>query len=466
MKGLRLLSPNNEKSLPGLPKTKNPLENKIKHTYSKSPRMHLDNSSKLNYNSKISSKSPVAVISELPDLKLTEDMKKLNSYFSDSSFNKSFFTNSFKITDFFIEDSDHGPPSGRKDAKILMEWVEFMLKKNADQNNDNPEQLFEIANEIYSACITEAIRQVTVHCKERGFLISKVWQAYRNLFEKALKISDLKYQALVEKSSTEKNKIHSSYKETIKENQQKINTLLNEKNKILEKLDILTQDLKNKSEKENKLISNTEILQTKYKTLKKELFLIREEARILKIRYENIGADNEYNSIIKRFIMPKKFKIKTIAELEKELNKDPLTKDLYTNEKELIQKIHQYGKLYIEKNIEQMFSQNDFDDKGSETNLVKMNNMESQTDIEITCGETVAVKKRKGRVNYTSNTMVQRTFKPMFFPDFRPYNQKTIEIESQNLISSPIGSELKKKYIRVKKLLNSIKEVIFQQEYR
>ena len=49
-----------------------------------------------------------------------------------------------------------------------------MLQKVVDEKIDKPERLFEIANEIYSACFAEIIRQVSAHCKERGYLISRV----------------------------------------------------------------------------------------------------------------------------------------------------------------------------------------------------------------------------------------------------------------------------------------------------
>ena len=49
-----------------------------------------------------------------------------------------------------------------------------MLQQVVDEKIEDHERLFEIANEIYSACFNEIIRQVSAHCKERGYLISRV----------------------------------------------------------------------------------------------------------------------------------------------------------------------------------------------------------------------------------------------------------------------------------------------------
>ena len=48
-----------------------------------------------------------------------------------------------------------------------------MLKK-ALSADPKPESLYETANTIYKVCFHEIIRQVKVHCKERGELIEKI----------------------------------------------------------------------------------------------------------------------------------------------------------------------------------------------------------------------------------------------------------------------------------------------------
>ena len=49
-----------------------------------------------------------------------------------------------------------------------------MLQKVKNEDSDHPDKLFEVTNEIYSACVAEIIKQVASHCKERGYLLARV----------------------------------------------------------------------------------------------------------------------------------------------------------------------------------------------------------------------------------------------------------------------------------------------------
>ena len=386
------------------------------------------------------------------DMNNFEEFKKLNNFYSASEFGDSF------LKDFTLEDIVLSPSAGRKDAQLLIGWLDFMLQKVKNEDSDHPDKLFEVTNEIYSACVAEIIKQVASHCKERGYLLARVWKAYQTLFEKTLKISSLKAQVLQETHTSEKDKLHGFYAEKIKNYEEKIKFFETEKNEFLKALKDLKSENEEKTIKENKLLGSIEILQNKYKLIKRELFTIKEDARILKVRYQNIGAESEYNNVIRRLIIPKRFKRKTDEDLQITLNKDPLISD-FTNDSDIIKKVFKYGNKNSEKETNNLFNQDDFIERGTETISILKTEQAVQTDVVDLCGETIGVKKRKIVYSYSNNML--KSSKPVFFPDYRPYNQRVLTMEANNL-STNASSELKKKHLRIRKLLSSVKDVIHE----
>ena len=118
-------------------------------------------------------------------------------------------------------------------------------------------------------------------------------------------------------------------------------------------------------------------------------------------------------------------------------------------------------KNYIGKDIDFLFAQDDYKERATETQIMSLINTHVQTDIEDLCGESVGVKKRKNNNPYHSSFSMRQN-KPMFFPDHRPYNQRVLANEAHNLNINPNSPELKRKHLRVRRLLSTIKEVIFQ----
>ena len=92
------------------------------------------------------------------------------------------------------------------------------------------------------------------------------------------------------------------------------------------------------------MLYNVGIIQMQYKIVKKELLMVKEDARILKVRYENICAEDEYNHVIKRIVIPKRFKKKTSIVIDKELSRDPLLSDTFIEDLEILEKVSRYGK--------------------------------------------------------------------------------------------------------------------------
>ena len=77
---------------------------------------------------------------------------------------------------------DLGAPSGRKEVEIIITWLESMINFHIKEVNDlTLEEKVKRAQLIYTACYKEVIRQVSVHCIERGVLLQKIWNAQVDL---------------------------------------------------------------------------------------------------------------------------------------------------------------------------------------------------------------------------------------------------------------------------------------------
>ncbi|CAD8178464.1 unnamed protein product [Paramecium pentaurelia] len=69
----------------------------------------------------------------------------------------------------------------RQMAIDLQLWFDYMIKKVKQSvmlENSNTQSIAEEISLIYSSCLKEIIRQVSLDCKERGQLLEKVWNSY------------------------------------------------------------------------------------------------------------------------------------------------------------------------------------------------------------------------------------------------------------------------------------------------
>ena len=449
------LSPVSNHTLPDILKPKTPHSPRI--TTSKSGKGIPDSAVKkpklnLQMKSFSSREHHLSFSSDQFEQKLSIDLKRLNTFFIDSCLNKTFFKE-------FVFEEPASLQSDRKDVQMLIEWLDFMLQKLQNEKFESPKKLFDLANEVYSTCFIEITRQVTAHCKERGYLISRVWKTYQSLFEQALKISQSRYQNLKESLNSETYKMVGWLEEKVRSMEEQIIQNTHEKNELLSQIESQNALIKSKTDKEIKMMNNIGILQAQYKVTKRELLTLKEDTRILKVRYENIGAENEFQNVVKRLIIPKRFKRKTSIELDKELSKDPLVNDfLSDSDSDIFDKITKYGQVYIEKSIEILFNQDDYVEKGIETNQAFFIEASVQTEVKDLCGETVGVKKRQNKLLY-SNSIRNKNQKPMYFSEFRPYSQRTLTLEAHKLNTDTFSNELKKQHMRVRRLLSTIKNV-------
>jgi Axonemal dynein light chain len=257
-------------------------------------------------------KSPLNLFIEKPGVKSSLDLNCINSFLNEPSF---FYDQGY-------ENYKTRSPGGRKEVHQLMEWLDQMLQKVNQTRFEEPSELFDTANEIYSTCLAETIRQVSVHCKERGYLISRVWVAYKNLFEKALAISKTRYANLIHINSLEKFKMNQDYSVKIKNLNEMLNTNAHHRDQLIETINELENSLKDSKIKELKMIEKNNLIREKYKILRTELTQYREENRVLRIKFKNFTDEDfvyKKNSFVR-----KKFKVKKKKEIEKISEQDPL----------------------------------------------------------------------------------------------------------------------------------------------
>lgn len=81
-------------------------------------------------------------------------------------------------------------PSGRQEAIMLSQLLDGMLERyQAMKYTMGPRHLIRESQRIHSVCMFEVVRQVSVHCIERGVLLKRVWEGYGDLFERLWKVS-------------------------------------------------------------------------------------------------------------------------------------------------------------------------------------------------------------------------------------------------------------------------------------
>lgn len=177
---------------------------------------------------------------------------------------------------------EHGGPSNRKEAQLLSNWLSFMLKALLDSKSLSQTELFENAQIVYTACLKEVFRQVSVHCIERGELLQRVWKSYFSILINSINVFQ-KSKILLEKrleaellSTKEMFKKHILILEdTIKQKDDEMCDqsvkIANQENKI-ERMNIKNEELKHR----------LFLLQMKYSKDRVRLLTLEDEYRNLK----------------------------------------------------------------------------------------------------------------------------------------------------------------------------------------
>jgi hypothetical protein len=124
---------------------------------------------------------------EFESLKLKGGQRYLNKPFSKKVLNESLNGKDMPEEFVFL-----GAPSGRQEIQNLKEWYEFMKKAhlepqisilNSELIDENPESILEVCNTVYQAGFRDMVRQVSVHCVDRGELLREILNSYHDMWK-------------------------------------------------------------------------------------------------------------------------------------------------------------------------------------------------------------------------------------------------------------------------------------------
>ena len=406
------------------------------------------------HSSKISNRESLySPLGEKSEPKLSVDLLALNNFISEAAVKEAL------VPDPNVEGLVQGPPSSRKDVLRLIEWLDSSVQTIL-ATRQSPEELFDITNEIFSTCLSEVIRQVSVQCKERGYLIQRVWSAYKNLFERALIVAKNNEEFAREKFLRESNAKTKEFAGVEKSLNEEIKLLKEEVSKACaEKMEVEKQCEGFKGQVTSYLERICYVLE-RYKVLRKEIMCLREENRVLGIKLQNCGEEVQAS---KPKFVQKKFKIKSLRDLTSLMAKDPVLNLLKFKESDLTSYNIQFGRIYVEKELNQTFREPDFKDSGNDAPIKNSKESETQTQVIELCEESVGVKKRSNRFKFSFSY----TMKPnrVYIPEINTSLDKNLNIETQLLLKNPNIPELRKKHLRVRKILSIMMEVTYKQEY-
>ncbi|CAD8105512.1 unnamed protein product [Paramecium sonneborni] len=148
----------------------------------------------------------------------------------------------------------------RQMAIDLQQWFDFMISKVKQSvllQNCNTQIIAEEIALIYSSCLKEIIRQVSLECKERGCLLEKVWNSYIALIDQLI------------------SNINKTYSENLLNQQQQQQINSSQKNFLddYNHLQLLLQQLKTEKEA---LEKKNNFLEEKIKKQKEEISLLQQ----------------------------------------------------------------------------------------------------------------------------------------------------------------------------------------------
>lgn len=119
---------------------------------------------------------------------------------------------------------DLGAPSNRREAELLGRWLDLMLDKYVNTKTEfSDDQRVRAAQLIYTFTLKELVRQVSVHCVERGNLIERILNAQVKVNSNSddtinLELQNLrkKFKSLISKHKAEyEDKLSLQHKELI-----------------------------------------------------------------------------------------------------------------------------------------------------------------------------------------------------------------------------------------------------------
>jgi len=161
----------------------------------------------------------------------------------------------------------------------LEEWLNNMTSRVNEKQLDSQSHFMNIQM-IYTACLKELIRQISIHCSERGALLQKIWDDYLELVEKAIIYERKKNTKIENEQINEITKIHSLY-------QTEINNLSVGYNKSLEMHEAIKHNFEKSNAEKMYALKRLALVKRKTSNIEESYFSLKKE-------YDKILSEN-YN---------------------------------------------------------------------------------------------------------------------------------------------------------------------------
>ncbi|EFJ04596.1 hypothetical protein SELMODRAFT_430075 [Selaginella moellendorffii] len=98
-------------------------------------------------------------------------------------------------------------PGKREDVQLLGEWLQHAMRKNRCEKVDGRFENVEAAFVLHSIAFLEIVRQVDIHCEERGNLLLHVWRQLLRIFNQVLVRAEPKLKATEEETKRLRNEL-------------------------------------------------------------------------------------------------------------------------------------------------------------------------------------------------------------------------------------------------------------------
>jgi hypothetical protein len=174
---------------------------------------------------------------------------------------------------------DLGAPSNRREAELLGKWLDLMLDKYVNTKTElSDDQRVRAAQLIYTFTLKELVRQVSVHCVERGNLIERILNAQVKMNSNSDDTINLELQNLRKK-----------FKSLISKNKAEYEDKLSLKNKELinlkQELKIANKSIQSLRKEKSQLSSDLSAEQVKMRTLQEDIQKLSTELIINKDKH-------------------------------------------------------------------------------------------------------------------------------------------------------------------------------------
>lgn len=189
-------------------------------------------------------------------------------------------------------------PATRDDVESLGKWLDSMISALANEKTLSLQVLFENLQLVYLGCFQELIRQVSIECYERGQLIHRIWNAYINLFERAI-IEQSKGMSAIEIDYLKENaRLHKMYQKELERIRGELSKITKEKKDLDLEVAKVKENFKYAKKKNIQLEKDTLFFKTNYENMRTEYNLISEDNIALKSVIEkNLQQDRKNEDV-------------------------------------------------------------------------------------------------------------------------------------------------------------------------